>query len=203
MEYSQSQKSTPKGSFKKNFPRILIIFLSVFFVFEAAWAALWMYLSYFISFTWEYKIENFLKYKADFESVKDECLNYISTHPQTGENPTFRYSGTESNQLFVSGDPVIENESARKHLKCAAQAFPAKNAYFSFIKAKDGLLFFGSEIDDYQMVYLPDTEPLTTLTNMKEYSVRKAANGWYHMAHTNQGIGGIPAPILVRMFVSQ
>ena len=204
MEYAQSAEKTPKRSFKKRLIKALIILVAVLLAFEALWAGLWAYINFYRFGTWEYKVENFKEYRADFEAVKDECLNYINTHPGLEEEPDFVYGkdGDELN-LFIDGNTVIDSESGKQHLKRVAEAFPRKAAYFSYIKYENGCLYFCSEIHDYKMVYSPDNETTDTLKSVEDHSTRKAAEHWYHMAKTKTDTSGYLAPLIVRVFQSR
>ena len=203
MEYSQPQEKAPRRLLRKGLVKILIILISVLLTFEAIWADLWMYFAFFHLGTWEYEIEDFEEYRADFEAVKDECLNYINTHSQS-EELTFEYDmdGKEYN-LFVNGDTLIDSKSGKEHLEHVAKAFPNKHAHFSRIVYRNGCLFFRcTTVYDYQMVYTPDGEFADALKNVDDHSTRKAGKHWYHMAKTKIDTSNFPPPLIVRIYLS-
>lgn len=203
MEYSKPQEKAPRRAPRKGLIKIPIILISVLLTFEAIWAALWMYFAFFRLGTWGYEIDDFEEYRADFEAVKDECLNYINTHSQS-EELTFEYDrdGKEYN-LFVNGDTLINSESGKQHLERVAKAFPNKHAHFSRIEFRNGCLFFRcTEVYDYQMVYTPDEESADALKSVSDHSTRKAGKHWYHIAKTRTDTSNFPPPLIVRIYLS-
>lgn len=130
---------------------------------------------------WQYNVEDFADYQADFEAVASFCIEYSPEHPTENGLCYFGYGyGELSGEILYDAEIITVPEDIKNSFLKIREAFPHKDAYLDIIEYHDGTVYFKTNNLLYSLVYSPKGKP-KLIDKIHEGTAKRITGDWYHV----------------------